>query len=93
MQRELNAHIMPLIERDVEMIYDDEAERSFAEATNCFICCKPLDREHNVISRDHFTGRFRGAVDQECNFQYKIEKERYKLPIFFQKYCAATTRT
>ena len=76
MQRDLNAHIMPLIERDVEMIYDDEAERSFAEATDCFICCKPLDREHNVISRDHchFTGRFRGAVHQECNFQYKIEK-------------------
>ena len=76
---------MPLIERDVKIIWNEEAQQQYDEATDCFICEKPLDHANHIISRDHchFTGRFRGAVHQECNFKYKIEKERYKLPVFF----------
>ena len=83
LQTDLNEQIMPLIERDVEMVWDEAAMAKFEEDVDCFICGKPLDRENELLARDHchFTGRFRGAVHQECNFQYKIEKERYKLPI------------
>ena len=85
LQKDLNKHIMPVIERNEEMIWDDVAQASFDAATECFICRKPLDRENEVISRDHchFTGQFRGAVHQSCNIKYVVEKERYKLPIFF----------
>ena len=86
LQRDLYDEIMPLIDNDVDIIFDDDAKRSFDEATECFICSKPLDRENNIISKDHchFTGRFRGAVHQSCNFRYKVEKDRYKLPVLFQ---------
>ena len=85
LQNDLNTHIMPLIERDVDMVFDDEAQERFNNTTDCFICNKPLNRNENVISRDHnhFTGHFRGPVHQTCNIQYKIDKEKYKLPILF----------
>ena len=85
LQSDLNEHIMPLIERDVEMVWDEAAMAQFEADTDCFICSKPLDRENELLARDHchFTGRFRGAVHQDCNFKYKVEKERYKLPILF----------
>ena len=81
LQRDLNDYIMPTIENDVEMIWDEEAKRCYDEATDCFICSKPLDRENETPARDHchFTGVFRGAVHQACNFGYQVEKERYKV--------------
>ena len=85
LQRDLNERIMPIIEKDEEMIWDDDAKDQFRTATHCYICAKELDRETQTISRDHchFTGRFRGAVHQDCNFEYKIKKERYELPTIF----------
>ena len=76
---------MPLIERDVDMIWDADAERRFNEATDCFICNEPLDRDKNIIVRDHehFQGYFRGAAHQACNLQYKIDKNKYMLPVIF----------
>ena len=69
---------MPVIERDVEMIWDDDANQRFNEATDCYICNKPLDRDQNIISRDHchYSGYFRGAVHQACNLKYKIDKKK-----------------
>ena len=85
LQNDLNEYIMPLIERDVDMIRDEDARQGFDDATDCYICTKPLDREQNTICADHchFTGRFRGAVHQACNLQYKIDKTKYRLPVLF----------
>ena len=85
LRNDLNNEIMPLIERDVDMIWDTDAERRFNEATDCFICNEPLDRDKNIIVRDHehFQGHFRGAVHQACNLQYRIDKNKYKLPVIF----------
>ena len=79
----MNELIMPIIEREEEMIYDDAAAREFESATDCCICREPLDRENNTVVRDHchFTGRFRGAAHQVCNVNYRNEKEPYKLEI------------
>ena len=57
----------------------------FNEATDCYICNKPLNRDQNIIVRDHdhFQREFRGAVNQACNLQYRIDKKHYKLPVIF----------
>ena len=44
---------MPVIKSDLEMIWDDDAEQKFNEATDCYICNKPLDHDQNIISREH----------------------------------------
>ena len=58
LQKDLNTHIMPVIEKDVEMIWDEEAQQQFDAATECYICNKALDRDAETPARDHchFTG-------------------------------------
>ena len=81
LQNDLNNDIMSLIERDVDVICDDDPERRFNEATDCYICNKPLNLDQNIIVRDHdhFEGHFRGAVHQACKLQYRIDNKHYKL--------------
>ena len=38
LQSDLYSYIMPLIERDVEIIWNEEAQQQYDEATDCFIC-------------------------------------------------------
>ena len=83
LQVDLNKYIMPLIEKDVDMIWNDEAKERFELATH--VCKKKLNRMVEPIVRDHchFTGQFRGAAHPQCNLNYKIVKKKYKLPIVF----------
>ena len=76
---------MPLIEKDVNMIWDGEAKERFLFATHCHVCKKELNRLVKPIVRDHchFTGMFRGAAHQHCNLNCKIDKSKYKLPVVF----------
>ena len=85
LQNDLYTHIMPLIKRDVDIIWDQDARQRYDNATDCYICKKPLNREQNTICADHchFTGRFRGATHQSCNLRFKVDKERYRLPVLF----------
>ncbi len=85
LQDDLNKFIMPLIERDVDMIWDDDAKEKFELETHCHVCKKELNRLAEPIVRDHchFTGKFRGAAHQQCNLDYKIDKSKYKLPVVF----------
>ena len=66
LQEDLNRYIIPLIEKDVDMIWDDEAEEKFKSATHCHVCKEPVGGDE---VRDHcqFTGRFRGAAHNHCN--------------------------
>ena len=85
LQNDLNKHIIPIIEKDVPMIWDDDAQQRYDNATHCHICEKELDRSNETPARDHchFTGRFRGAAHNQCNLDYKIDKDNYKLPVVF----------
>ena len=73
---------MPLIEKDVDMTWNDEAKEKFTSAAHCHVCKQPVRGDKG---RDHcnFTGQFRGAAHSQCNLKYKIDKKRYKLPIVF----------
>ena len=76
---------MPLIERDVDMSWDNDANDKFESATHCHVCKKELNRSTETIVRDHshFTRLFGGAAHEECNLHYKIDKSKYKLPVVF----------
>ena len=82
LQKDYDEKIRPLIEADIEMIFDDEAKSRFDAATQCYICSKPLN-DDTVRDHCHFTGKFRGAAHSECNLKYQISKTRYKLPVIF----------
>ena len=79
LQNDLYKQIMPIIERNVEMMYSEEDQYQFEGATICCICQKELNRDTQIVVRDHchFTGKFRGAAHQVCNLNYKIV-ERWK---------------
>ena len=79
LQRDLDV-IMPIINKEVKMIFDNAARIKFEAATHCHICEKTLDNSP-VRDHDHFTGEFRGAAHKHCNLEYGIK--RYKLHIFF----------
>ena len=73
---------MPIIEKVVDMIWDEEAQERFLSETHSHRCVKELDRPREVIVWDHC--RFHGPKHQQCNLDYKIEVEKYKFPIIFQ---------
>ena len=84
LQRDLDEQIMPVIDNEVEMVFDGAARQKYEAATHCHICEKPLNPEGTTV-RDHchFTGAFSGAAHQSCNLEYAINAKRFKLPIFF----------
>ena len=82
LQEYLNRYIIPLIEKDVDMIRDDEVEEIFKSAAHCHVCKKPAGGD-KVRDHCHFTGRFRGDAHTDCNLKSKIDKQRYKLTIVF----------
>ena len=78
LQEDISKYIMPLIGKDVDMIWNDEAKEKCESATPCHVCKKELNRlaEPNVRDHCHFTGEFHGAAHQHCSLKYKIEKNR-----------------
>ena len=42
LQEDLNKYIMPLIEKGVDMIWNDEAKEKFESAAHCHVCKKEL---------------------------------------------------
>ncbi len=82
LQRDFDNIIMPIIEDEKEMIFDEAARQKYDSALNCHICEQSLEND-KVRDHDHLTGTFRGAAHNHCNFEYAINVDRYKLPIFF----------
>ena len=69
---------------EVPLIMSTEDTTTFENATQCYICEEPLDRnnEENQVVRDHchFTGKFRGAAHSQCNMKLQIPT---KIPVIF----------
>ena len=59
----------------------EEKNRSYEEKGVCHICRKNFDSDENdkkyqkVKDHCHYTGKFRGAANNNCNLRYKIPNE------------------
>ena len=63
LQQDLYDKIMPVIENEVAMIFNDAARVNYAAAAHCHIWEKPLDPEGTTgLDHYHFTGTFRFAT-------------------------------
>ena len=82
LQEDLNRYILPLIEKDVDLIWDDEAKEKFESAAHFHVSKRSVVGDKMRV-HFYFAGHFRGAAHSQCNLKYKIEKKRYKLPIVF----------
>ena len=77
-------------EKKMEIVLTDEEKRSYKKQEVCHICreefCYNEDAEETykkhpkVRDHDHYTGKYRGAAQNECNLNYKTSKE---IPIVF----------
>ena len=59
LQEDLNRYIMPLIEKDVDMIWDSEARERFLFATLCHICKKEPEARRAFGPSSHYRIRKR----------------------------------
>jgi Rho termination factor, N-terminal domain len=62
-----------------DMIFAENDEKLFEEATTCHICDEELG-DDKVRDHCHITGEFRGAAHNGCNINYKIPKF---FPVYF----------
>ena len=68
-------------QKNERMIYTEEDDKAFEDATLCSICNKQFTKvNEKVRDHDHRTGKFRGAAHQACNINYF--SNRY-LPVVF----------
>ena len=52
-----------------KMIFGEKEEERFNEETKCWICNEKFT-DDKVRDHCHFTGRYRGAAHNSCNFKY-----------------------
>ena len=76
--------LQAIIERPLEMNLTAEQRLSVTNATICHICDGgKKDNDIFVADHCHVTGEFRGAAHQSCNLNYRLDANKYKVPIFF----------
>lgn len=69
-----------ILDKPVEMT-NEQQEDKFLNATHCHICEKPFEEiEQKFYDHCHLTGKFRAAVHNSCNLNYKISRI---IPIVF----------
>ena len=85
------------LQRDADFIYKkyiknikkmdeltEEENAGFDTATTCYICKKDFtDDNIKVHDHCHLTGAYRGAAHNNCNLNYNLKPNRWKLPCFF----------
>ena len=53
------------------------------DETTCVLCRENCKADIIVPDHCHVLGNFRSAAHQSCNLNYRIERKRWKLPIYF----------
>ena len=78
---EVKDKIMNKMKENKPMIFNNNNQIDFNNATKCFICGKDF-QQGDVKVRDHchFTGRYRGCAHQDCNLAFSMRY--YKIPVF-----------
>ena len=77
-------------EKKKEIILTNAEKESYEIQKNCHICEKEFCTDKNnekefkikqtFRDHDHYTGKYRGAVQSNCNLRYKIPRE---IPVIF----------
>lgn len=70
----LEPKLMDELSKNLEMEETEESITTFAAATTCHICEKPLNGD-SVRDHDHLTGKFIGAAHNRCNLS-RLEKRK-----------------
>ena len=74
----------PLLYSNEEMTPLTEEEKlSYANATVCYLCTKPLTPNDKVHDHDHYSGQYLGATHGVCNRERQTDKH---LPILFHNF-------
>ena len=78
---EIKNRIMERIKENKPMIFNNNNQIDFDNATSCFICGEDF-QPNDVKCRDHchFTGKYRGCAHQDCNLNFSLRT--YKVPVF-----------
>ena len=64
----------------IPMLLTATESQSFINTTICHICTTPLGVD-KVQDHYHITGNYRGATHNECNLNYRIKPNSWKLPV------------
>ena len=62
------------------MLFTVSDSQSFNNAAPCHICENPLG-EYKVRDHCHITVKYRGDAHNECNLNYRIQQNSWKLPV------------
>jgi hypothetical protein len=78
------AKIMELVRNPCELSMTDDDRKLFENARVCYACQKSFsDSSPKVADHCHISGHYRQALHQHCNLQWKLDPERYKVPVVF----------
>jgi len=78
---EVKNKIMDKMKENKPMIFNNNNQIDFNNATKCFICGKDFQAcDVKVRDHCHFTGRYRGCAHQDCNLAFSMRY--YKIPVF-----------
>ena len=85
---DLREHVTKIIncEKKEMVPLTEKEEKKYNNKKVCYICKKRFNTDdsnkkcYKVKNHCHFTGKYRGAAHDICNFRYKIPKE---IPVVF----------
>ena len=63
-----------------KMIFTEEDEVKYNQATHCWICGKLSNIQDRVRDHCHYTGKFRGAACNKCNLKFRTSNN---ISVFF----------
>ena len=65
---------------------EQKDKRKAKQQTNCYLCKKPLlQKNYRDAVKDHchLTGKYRGAVHNQCNLKMRINPKTDQIPVVF----------
>ena len=74
--------IASILSTVVPMKLSPEEELSFSTIEKCYLCGELLGVDR-VRDHDHLTGKFRGAVHNECNLKLQFRSSKRGMPSFY----------
>ena len=74
--------ITSILSKVIPMSLSPEEEKTFSKTEKCYLCGELLGVDR-VRDHDHLTGKFRGAVHNECNLKLQFRSSKRGMPSFY----------